>query len=129
MSVHTHSSSVTLESVKQAFDKWRGTKPRANTPTPQYLWDMAKILLTDINPDVLRATLKITRVQMQKYLLSTSKNTSIPVRKSDFVALKPPVKEVHCDIVIQHVEGHEMHLCIGQTLLQQVISTFVTARP
>jgi hypothetical protein len=125
MSDLIHTSSITLESVQQAFHEWRCSKPRKNVATPQHLWDMVRSLLTDIEPDVLRAALHLTRVQMHKYVLTASECGSTSLQTQDFVTIKTPVKTLSCDVVIQHAKGHEMRLKAEPAILQQVIATFV----
>jgi hypothetical protein len=125
MTSKTDSNQTTLEFVKKAFDNWRAFRSRTNEPTPGYLWNMAKSLLDSIDPEVIREELKISHVQLRQHLLPAFENHNT-VKSEDFVTAKYQKSEVSCEIIIQHLNGHQMHINSDQSILRQAIAEFIS---
>jgi len=116
---------TTLEFVKKAFDNWRAFRSRNNEPTPDYLWNMAKSLLDSIDSEVIREELKISHTQLRQHLLPAFEGHNT-VKPEDFVTAKYQKNDASCEIIIQHLNGHQMHINSDQNIISKAIAEFIS---
>ena len=125
MNSKTDNSQTTLEFVKKTFDNWRAFRSRSNEATPDYLWNMAKSLLDSIDPEVIREELKISHAQFRQHLLPAFESNNT-VNVEDFVTAKYQQSEMACEIIIQHLNGHQMHIHSDKSMMSQAIAEFIS---
>jgi len=125
MTSKTDSNQTTLEFVKKAFDNWRAFRSRNNEPTPDYLWNMAKSLLDSIDPEIIREELKISHAQLRQHLLPAFEGHNT-IKPDDFVMAKYQQSNASCEIIIQHLNGHQMHINSDQSIISKVITEFIS---
>lgn len=121
---------ITLESTKIAFDTWRTTRAKSNTPTPRGLWDMVKQLLPEHRRTEIYKTLGISSNQIKKHCgissplsvtASNNQKETQEIDDSDFVTAIPlPTIGSSSELTLKG-SSRSLHLRLPTAALRDVL--------
>jgi hypothetical protein len=115
---------ITLESTKIAFDTWRVSKAKVNTPIPKELWDMVKQLLPTYKKGEICKVLGISSRQIKSNCTPTSTTTDRELRSSqaigNFVEAKPALNVGTAELVLKGTTK-SLRLCLPTTALHEIL--------
>lgn len=123
---------ITLETTKIAFDTWRTTRAKSNTPIPMELWDMVKQLLAKHRRIEIYKTLGISSNQIKKHCeissplsVTASNNQKIKeaqeIDDSDFVTAIPlPASGSSSELTLKG-SSRSLHLRLPTAALRDVL--------
>lgn len=115
---------TTLESTKQAFDKWRAAKINVNTPAPVELWDMVKELLLNHKKSEICRMLRISGHQIQSHCTTASPTQSQALQPprvvNNFVEATPSLTVGMAELTLKG-DSKTLHLCLPTSALRDIL--------
>ncbi len=122
-----HSSTDSLDKVKQAFNEWRQQRPK-RCPIPAYLWDMVKPLLDEYPKYMVSRALGLSSSQIKDNVINP-KITFVEAVDSKVVNSAPDgikVTESCCDVELKRPCGSVLKIySLPISVINDLIPNFV----
>ena len=122
-----HSSSDSLDKVKQAFDEWRQQRPK-RCPIPVYLWNMVKPLLDEYPKHMISRVLGLNSTQIKNNVLNPKITfvEAVRTKVENSAADDTKVIESCCDVELKRPCGSVLKInSLPISVINSLIPSFV----
>lgn len=122
-----HSSTDSLDKVKQAFDEWRQQR-RKRCPIPGYLWEMVRPLLDEYPKHMVSRVLGLNSTQIKNNALNPKITfvEAVPAKIESSASDNTKVAESCCDIELKRPCGSVLKISsLPISVINSLIPSFV----